>query len=158
MAATLLQWPCYNDPADSATRKPPPLSFPAPEPATPASEARLSSARKRLRAALADLDQALSLHAERMQEQADQAAEFSAMQEDRSRLAQEIDAATARLRALETASGEALLRVERAGAAVRAVLAADSSARRNLMAQAVVTIAGRTYRMNCDEGEEAHIE
>jgi cell division protein ZapA len=26
------------------------------------------------------------------------------------------------------------------------------------MAQAVVTIAGRTYRMNCDEGEEAHIE
>ena len=26
------------------------------------------------------------------------------------------------------------------------------------MAQAVVTIAGRTYRMNCEEGEEAHIE
>ena len=26
------------------------------------------------------------------------------------------------------------------------------------MAQAVVTIAGRIYRMNCDEGEEAHIE
>ncbi len=26
------------------------------------------------------------------------------------------------------------------------------------MAQAVVTIAGRTYRMNCGEGEEAHIE
>ena len=26
------------------------------------------------------------------------------------------------------------------------------------MAQTVVTIAGRTYRMNCDEGEEPHIE
>jgi cell division protein ZapA len=26
------------------------------------------------------------------------------------------------------------------------------------MAQAVVTIAGRTYRMNCEEGEEAHVE
>lgn len=26
------------------------------------------------------------------------------------------------------------------------------------MAQAVVTIAGRTYRMNCDAGEEPHIE
>ena len=26
------------------------------------------------------------------------------------------------------------------------------------MAQAVVTIAGRIFRMNCDEGEEAHIE
>ncbi len=26
------------------------------------------------------------------------------------------------------------------------------------MAQAVVDIAGRTYRMNCEEGEQAHIE
>ena len=26
------------------------------------------------------------------------------------------------------------------------------------MAQAVVAIAGRTYRMTCDEGEEAHVE
>ena len=26
------------------------------------------------------------------------------------------------------------------------------------MAQAVVSIAGRTYRMSCDEGEESHIE
>jgi cell division protein ZapA len=26
------------------------------------------------------------------------------------------------------------------------------------MAQAVVTIAGRTYRMNCDEGDQPHIE
>ncbi|MBB4197413.1 hypothetical protein CCR94_12440 [Rhodoblastus sphagnicola] len=26
------------------------------------------------------------------------------------------------------------------------------------MAQAVVTIAGRTYRMNCEEGEQPHIE
>jgi hypothetical protein len=112
------------------------LSFPPPEPAqhepaktetSLAAEARLTSARKRLSGALADLDRALGVHAERMQDQADQAAEFSAMQDDRSRLAQEMDAATARLRALEAANAEALLRVERAGAAVRAVLAADSS-------------------------------
>ena len=55
-------------------------------------------------------------------------AEFSAMQEDRSRLALELDAATARLRAFEAANGEALARVERASAAVRALLAAGKSA------------------------------
>ena len=107
------------------------MSFSPPEPATPApapdAGARLSAARKKLRGALAELDGALGVHAERMRDQADQAAEFSAMQDDRSRLAQEMDAATARLRALEAANAEALLRVERAGAAVRAVLAADSS-------------------------------
>ncbi|MCB1542387.1 MAG: cell division protein ZapA, partial [Rhodoblastus sp.] len=26
------------------------------------------------------------------------------------------------------------------------------------MAQVVVTIAGRTYRMNCEDGQESHIE
>ncbi len=91
-------------------------------------EQRLAGARKKLRAALDGLDAALSLHAERAQESADESAECSALQEDRSRLAQELDAATARLRAFETANGEALVRVERASAAVRAVLAADRSA------------------------------
>lgn len=80
-----------------------------------------------MRAALEGLDAALSLHAERALETADEAAEFSAMQEDRSRLAQELDAATIRLRAFEAANGEALARVERASAAVRTLLAADSS-------------------------------
>jgi hypothetical protein len=81
-----------------------------------------------LRAALEGLDAALSLQAERALESADESAEFSALQEDRSRLAQELGAATARLRAFEAANGEALVRVERASAAVRAVLAADSTA------------------------------
>ena len=91
-------------------------------------EKRLAEAQKRLRAALEGLDAALSFQAERAMETADEFAEFSAMQEDRSRLAQELDAATARLRAFEAANGEALTRVERAGAAVRAVLAADTCA------------------------------
>ena len=90
-------------------------------------ENRLAGAQKRLRAALEGLDAALSLQAERAIETADKSAEFSAMQEDRSRLAQELDAATARLRAFEAANGEALARVERASDAIRAVLAADSS-------------------------------
>ena len=81
-----------------------------------------------MRAALEGLDAALSLQAERALESADESAEFSAMQEDRSRLAQELDAATARLRAFEAANGEALTRVERASAAIREVLAADSCA------------------------------
>jgi hypothetical protein len=95
---------------------------------TPAPEKRLAGAQKRLRAALEGLDAALSLQAERALESADESAEFSAMQEDRSRLAQDLDAATARLRAFEAANGEALARVERASAAVRAVLAADACA------------------------------
>jgi hypothetical protein len=92
------------------------------------SEQRLAGAQRRLRAALEGLDAALSLQAERALESADESAEFSALQEDRSRLAQELGAATGRLRAFETANGEALARVERASAAVRAVLAADSTA------------------------------
>ena len=81
------------------------------------------------------MDAALSLQAERALETADESAEFSAMQEDRSRLAQELDAATARLRAFEAANGEALTRVERAGAAVRAVLAADNCANSSQFSQ-----------------------
>ena len=100
-----------------------PAGTPAHEP-----DRRLAGAQKRLRAALDGLDAALAHHAERALETADESAEFSAMQEDRSRLAQELDAATARLRAFEAANGEALARVERASAAVRAVLAADKSA------------------------------
>jgi hypothetical protein len=99
-----------------------------PPAARPASEQRLAGAQKRLQAALEGLDAALSLQAERVQESADESAEFAALQEDRSRLAQELGAATARLRAFEAANGEALARVERASAAVRAVLAADSTA------------------------------
>ncbi len=99
---------------------------PAPAPA-PAPEALVAEAQRRLRAALEGLVVALSRHNERALEQADQAAEYSALQEDRSRLARELDAASSRLRALEAAHGEAARRIERASAAVRAVLADDSS-------------------------------
>jgi hypothetical protein len=91
------------------------------------SAARLAAARNKLRAALEGLDLALNARAERAREQEDQSAEFSAVQEDRSRLAQELDAAKARLRALEAAQDDVLLRVERASAAVRAVLVSDDA-------------------------------
>lgn len=93
----------------------------------PAPERLVADARRRLRAALEGLVVALSRHNERALEQADRAAEYSALQDDRSRLAQEFDAASTRLRALEAAHGEAARRIERASAAVRAVLADDSS-------------------------------
>lgn len=85
----------------------------------------MAEARKRLRAALEGLDQALSRHSQLVLEQADQIAEYAALQEDRSRLAQELDAATGRERLLESANLEAARRIERASATVRAVIAAD---------------------------------
>jgi hypothetical protein len=87
---------------------------------------RLDAARRRLRAALEGLDAAVIRQAERAIEQADQTAEYSALQDDRSRLALEVDSTLNRVRALEGANGEAARRIERAAAAVRAVLAADS--------------------------------
>ena len=96
--------------------------------ATPAgAQQRLEEARLRLRAALDGLETAVSLQAERALEQADQSAEYTALQDDRSRLALELDGSLQRLRALETANGEAARRIERAAAAVRAVLAADAA-------------------------------
>jgi Domain of unknown function (DUF4164) len=91
--------------------------------------ARFETARQRLSAAFGALDAALSRHAERAVELADQLAEYSALQDDRSRLAIELDAAARRARALEAANIEASRRIERAAAAVRAVLASDSGER-----------------------------
>lgn len=106
----------------------PPENAPRDEESRPGGpEALLSEARRQLRAALDALDQAIGRHAERAREQADRAAEYSALQDDRSRLAQELDAALTRIGALERANGEAARRVERAGAAVRAVIAADGA-------------------------------
>lgn len=111
-----------------------PLPFSPPEPtdleasADPAAEFLLAEARKRLRAALEGLDQALSRQSQLALEQADQIAEYAALQEDRSRLAQELDAVAARERLLEAANLEAARRIERIGATVRAVIDADLGA------------------------------
>jgi hypothetical protein len=119
--------------ADSI-RKPKPLPSSPPEPtlsdnsADPAAEFLLAAAQERLRAALEGLDHALSRHNQLVFEQADEVAEYAALQEDRSRLAQELDAAAGRARQLEAANLEAARRIERASAAVRAVIAADLGA------------------------------
>ncbi|MCI4677279.1 DUF4164 domain-containing protein [Rhodoblastus acidophilus] len=97
---------------------------------------RYDAARRRLRAAFDALDAAISRQAERAGEQADQFAEYSALQDDRSRLAIELDAAARRARALEAANGEASRRIERAAAAVRAIIADSSHQSRDPSADA----------------------
>ncbi|MGO8739130.1 DUF4164 family protein [Rhodoblastus sp.] len=118
--------------SSTANEQPPPDAAPDPAASGRAGAAlaseRFAAARLRLRAAFGALDAAISRRAERALEQVDQFAEHAALQDDRSRLAVELDDAARRARALETANFGAARRIERAAAAVRAVLAADSSA------------------------------
>jgi len=98
----------------------------APRPLSP--EDLLGAAAKRLGAALEALDRAVNLQIERRMELADQEAEYSALQEDRSRLAQALDAAQGRIDTLQETQVEAGRRVERASAAVRAILSSPPEA------------------------------
>jgi hypothetical protein len=88
-----------------------------------------TAAARRLETALEALDHAIASHAERRGELSDQEAEFFALQEDRSRLALALDAANTRVETLQENQIEAARRVERARAAVRAILAASSEDR-----------------------------
>jgi hypothetical protein len=110
---------------DSRLLSPGPLS-PHPRPLSP--DDILGAAAKRLGAALEALDRAVNLQIERRLELADQDAEYSALQEDRSRLALALDAAQGRIDALQDNQVEAARRVERASAAVRAILSSPPEA------------------------------
>ena len=83
----------------------------------------LQRALKRLDGALDALDAAAERRAEAEAARADADAEYAVMQDDRSRLAVELDAALARARALDRVVGDVAVRVDRAGAAVRSILA-----------------------------------
>ena len=84
---------------------------------------RLQRAVQRLNGALDALDAAAARRAEAEAARADADAEFAVLQDDRSRLALELDAALARSRALDRAADEVAGRLERAGATVRDILA-----------------------------------
>lgn len=103
-------------------------------PAGKGPQSRFEAARHRLRAALGALDAAVHRQTELGAEQADQMAELAALQEDRSRLAIELDAAVEHIRELDAAGAEAAHRIERAASAVRAVLDADSAEERSAYA------------------------
>jgi hypothetical protein len=77
---------------------------------------------KRLRAALDLLEAAMERRARQDGARSDAQEELALMQDDRARLAVELDGALDRNRGLMAANLEAAQRVERAGAAIRAVL------------------------------------
>lgn len=85
---------------------------------------RLQRALQRLNGALDALDAAAERRAEAEAARADAEAEFAVMQDDRSRLAVELDAALARARGLDRAVDEVSGRLDRAGATLRDILEA----------------------------------
>jgi hypothetical protein len=82
----------------------------------------LDAALRRLSAVLDHLEAAAERRATADAARGDLNEEFAIMQDDRSRLAVELDGALARARTLETAHHEALRRLDRADAAIRSVL------------------------------------
>ena len=83
----------------------------------------IESATRRLQAALEALDGAVGRRLERDQGQVALASQVHAFDSDRARLASELDVATARARALETANREVAQRLDEAIAAIRAIIA-----------------------------------
>lgn len=84
---------------------------------------RLQRALQRLGAALDHLDAAAARRARADGSRGNLEDELAVMQDDRARLAMELDAALARGRTLLNANGDVARRVQRASATVRAVLA-----------------------------------
>ena len=84
---------------------------------------RLQRAVQRLSGALDHLEIAAARRAEIEAARGDSDQEFAVMQDDRSRLAVELDAALARSRTLDRTAEEVAGRLQRAGATVRTILA-----------------------------------
>jgi hypothetical protein len=86
---------------------------------------RLEDALLRLTAALDELETTAARRLEAELSHADLEEELAVMQDDRSRLALELDAALAHNASLEKARDEALTRIDRASLGIRAVLGDD---------------------------------
>ena len=84
---------------------------------------RLDAALKRLAAALDRLDAARQRRAKADALRANLEEELAVMQDDRSRLAAELDGAVARSKSLELVNGEVARRLNHASAEIKAVLA-----------------------------------
>jgi hypothetical protein len=83
---------------------------------------RLEPSLKRLRAAIDLLEAAVERRARQDSAQNDAQEELALMQDDRARLAVELDGALDRNRGLLTANNEAAKRLGRAGSAIRSIL------------------------------------
>jgi hypothetical protein len=88
----------------------------------------LDAALRRLSAALGQLEAAAERRAAADAARGDQDEEFAILQDDRSRLAVELDGALALARGLESAHAEVLRRIERADAAIRTLIAEPAPA------------------------------
>lgn len=97
-------------------------------PAAPRVADPLDAALARLLSALGALEGAVGRKREAESAQADLNEAFAAMQDDRTRLALELDAALARGQKLETANDEVARRVEAAAAALAALAQAGQEA------------------------------
>lgn len=86
---------------------------------------RLDEALRRLNSALDQLDAAATRRAEADAGRSDLSEELAVMQDDRSRLAVELDAALARSRRLDVANSDAKVRLVQAARALRDVLGED---------------------------------
>jgi hypothetical protein len=84
--------------------------------------ASLDAAMKRLNAALGLLEAAVTRRLEAERRRGDLETELQIMQDDRARLAVELDGAMARLRRVEAAAGDVGRRVERAVGVIRKVV------------------------------------
>jgi Domain of unknown function (DUF4164) len=85
---------------------------------------RLAAALRRLSAALEKLEAAAEIRANAEALRANLEEELAVMQDDRSRLAVELDGSVARSMSLEAANDEVARRLKSANAALRAVLSA----------------------------------
>jgi chromosome segregation ATPase len=88
------------------------------------SATRLDAALRRLAAALDQLEAAAARRADADAVRADLEEELAIMQDDRSRLAVELDGAVTRANSLQIANAEVARRLEQASANVRSILSA----------------------------------
>lgn len=84
--------------------------------------ARLKSALKGLVAALDQLEAACERHLQAEAERNDKEEEFAVLQDDRARLAVELDGAVARSQSLELANNEVARRLAKARVAIKAMM------------------------------------
>ena len=94
----------------------------------PARKPDLDGALARLQASLAVLEAAVARRREAELAQADLAEAFAAMQDDRARLALDLDEVLSRARKMETANEEVARRLEAAGLALKSLIAPEPDA------------------------------
>jgi hypothetical protein len=93
----------------------------------PLSATSFENAVKILEASLAQLENAAHRKLDLERRRGDLETELAIMQDDRSRLAIDLDGTMSRLKSVETAAGGALLRLDRAMHAIRTVLGDDAA-------------------------------